>query len=114
MTQTSAEGEISSAVMLNLPYAEADAAVLADALDGYATAARGIITSASATGLERDLAAHRLVAACRLLRAAGRRFGDHLEPLTDAQRRRVAGAGADPYAIEALFTRVRVNAARMQ
>ena len=92
-----------------LAYQEADEPVLADALSSYAALQRWIVTCRGAAGSEREFAAHRLVAAARLLSAADQP-GPDLGLMSDAERGRVAASGADPYAIEAMFTRARVKA----
>lgn len=97
-----------AAVTSTLAYQEADAPVLADALSSYAAMQRWVVTCLAAAGTDREFAAHKLVAAARLLRAADQPAPD-LGPMSDAERSRVAAAGADPYAIEAMFTRARVK-----
>jgi hypothetical protein len=97
-----------AAVTGTLAYQEADAPVLADALSSYADMQRWIVTCRAAVGAEREFAAHKLVAAARLLRAVGQLVPD-LGPMSDSERTRVAASGADPYAIEAMFTSARIN-----
>jgi hypothetical protein len=98
-----------AAVTDTLAYQAADAPVLADALSSYAVMQRWIVTCLAAVGAEREFAAHKLVASARLLHAAGQAAPD-LGPMSDAERARVAASGADPYAIEAMFSRARVKA----
>jgi hypothetical protein len=88
--------------MNNLPYHEADLPTLAAALGGYAAQMQWNLTCLAATAAERELAAHHLASARRLLAAAG----EPAPPVTfgDTGKRRIAASGADPWALMAILS----------
>lgn len=94
-----------------LHYQQADAPVLAAALGSYGAVMRWNLTCIAASAAERELAARNLVALARLARAMDEPEPD-LSPMSDAERRRCAASGVDPYVIEALFDRERIAALR--